>query len=446
MRTFLLGLAAIAVAAVVVVAVTAQPRETPKPADDDQRFEVQITDEMRRHSRLRDTLYFVGTAYGIAVPLILLASGFSRRMRDRAQQIAKKPFLTAMLYIALFIVATEILSFPLAYYSGFIVPHQFELTKQTFGAWMGENLKGLIVSIALSAPVGALALLAMRRFKRWWLPLWLGAVPLVLLLVVVQPVLLEPIFNKFEPVKDTVLRQKLLDLASRAGIEGGRVYQVDKSKQTTTLNAYVNGIGPTKRIVMWDTIIAKMTHDELLGVMGHEMGHYVMHHMWKGLGLSLVGMLISFFLTQAAFDRVSAERKRRWGITEAGDPAAIPLLMLIGFVITFAATPIGAAYSRHQEHNADIFALELTRKNEAFATAFRKLAEESKRTPAPHPIIKYWRYTHPPIAERIPFALSYRPWEKGQPNQMWTGTKGSGPSAQGSGPAVSRQGSPGAAP
>ena len=405
--------------AAVVVAVTAQPREKEPPPAGDKRFEVQITDEMRRHSRIVDALYFAGVAYTLGVGLLFLTTGLSRRIRDASARITRKPFLVAMLYVAAFVVVTEVLTFPLAYYSGFVVPHQFDLTTQSFGAWMGENLKGLLVSIALSAPAGALAMYAMRRFKRWWLPLWLGSIPITLLMVVVQPVLLDPLFNKFEPVRDQVLRQKLLDLASKAGIEGGRVYQVDKSKQTKTLNAYVNGIGPTNRIVMWDTIIARMTHDELEAVMGHEMGHYVMKHMWKGLGVGLVTMLLTFFLGQQAFDRVSEERKRRWGITGAGDPAALPLLMLIGFTIGFVSTPALAAYSRSQEHAADIFSLELTHKNEAFATAFVKLAEDSKRDPRPSAFQKYWRYTHPPIAERIPFALSYKPWEKGEPNQLW---------------------------
>lgn len=406
MRTLLklaLGVAVLSIA----VAAFAQPQAKPEERTGDDRFEVKITDEMIRHSRIRDTLYFVGNAWTVVMLLVLLKTNAARRMKELAERATKKPFVVAMLTIALFILTLSVLDFPLAYYSGFVVPHQFDLTGQSFGSWMGDMLKGLAVNLAILMPVGALALLAMRRAKRWWLALWLGSIPLILIAVIVSPVLLDPIFNKFEPLKDQVLKQKLLDLASRAGIEGGRVYEVNKSKQTKTMNAYVNGIGPTARIVMWDTLLAKLDHDEVLAVMGHEMGHYALKHIWKGLAFSLALSLFVFFVGQKIVDPGVARR----GFAGAGDPAAIPWVLLVFFVIGFLLTPVGAAYSRYGEHQSDKFSLELTHLNEPMASAFRKMAEDSKRDPSPHPFIKYWRYSHPPIAERIPFALGYRPWE-----------------------------------
>ena len=407
MRTLLkiaLGIAVVTVA-VAVVAQAPQPRAEERTGDD--RFEVQITEEMVRHSRIRDVLYFVGTAWSAGMMLLLLLTPASRKIRDVGERITRRPFVAAMISIGLFICALAALSFPLSYYSGFHVPHQFDLTDQSFGSWMGDMFKGLAVNLALLMPLGALALLVMRRVRRWWLALWLGSIPLLLLLVVIQPVVLDPIFNKFEPLKDEVLRDKLLDLASRAGIEGGRVYEVNKSKQTKTLNAYVNGIGPTARIVMWDTLLAEMTHDEVLAVMGHEMGHYVLEHIWKGLAVSIAGSLFVFFVAQKIIERGLP----RFGFASAGDPAALPWVLLVFGAISFLSTPIAAAYSRYGEREADRFSLELTHLNEPMATAFRKLAETSKRDPDPHPLIEYWRYSHPPIAKRIPFALSYRPWE-----------------------------------
>ncbi|HYC92049.1 MAG TPA: M48 family metallopeptidase [Thermoanaerobaculia bacterium] len=407
MRT-LLALALGVAVVTVTVAALAQP---PKPKEErtgDDRFEVRITDEMIRHSRIRDALYFVGTAWTLGMLWLLLKTNAAAGLKALSERVTKKPFVVAMLTIGLLIVTLGVLDFPLAYYSGFHVPHQFDLKDQSFGSWMADMLKGLAVNLAIMMPIGALALLAMRRVKRWWLALWLGSIPVIITSAVIQPIVLDPIFNKFEPLKDQVLRQKLLDLASRAGIEGGRVYEVNKSKQTKTLNAYVNGIGPTARIVMWDTLLAEMTHDEVLAVMGHEMGHYVRKDIWKGLGVAL---FISFFvliLGQRIVDRGIGRR----GWESAGDPAALPFVMLVFFVLAFLTTPIGAAYSRWGEHQADKFSLELTHLNEPMATAFRKLAENSKRDPSPHPLMKYWLYSHPPIAERIPFALSYRPWER----------------------------------
>ena len=421
MRTLLklaVAVAALALTAVVATQLTAQPQPE-QPRNEDQRFEVQVTDEMREHSRINDILYFAGTVYSGAVLLLLLAAGLSRRIRDASERITKRPFLSAMIAVPLLLIAIEILEFPMTWYGGFSVPHRFDLTDQTFGAFMIDLLKGLAVGIVVGSIVGALALLALRKVKRWWLALWLGSIPLILLLVVVQPVILDPIFNKFVPLQNAELRDKLLNLASRAGIEGGRVYQVDKSKQTKTMNAYVNGIGPTKRIVMWDTLLAKMTDDEVLGVMGHEMGHYVMKHMWKGLAFYLAVSLGILFLAQQLHDRGLRRWGTRWGIRGPGDPASLPWLFLVIGVISFILTPVLASYSRSMEHDADIFALELTRDNEALASAFVKLAEGSKQDPAPHPFIEFWRYTHPSIARRIAFSLTYKPWETGQPNQKW---------------------------
>jgi Zn-dependent protease with chaperone function len=394
-----LGVAVVAV----TVAVMAQPK--PEGRTGDERFEVRITDEMIRHSRIRDVLYFVGNAWTIAILAVLMKVGAAGKMKRLAERVTKNPFVVAMLTIGLFLTATSILSFPLTYYSGYHVTHQFDLSDQSLGGWMVDLLKGLSVNYAILMPVGALALLGMRRVKRWWIALWLGSIPFILTGAIIQPILLDPIFNNFEPLQDQVLRQKLLDLASRAGIEGGRVYQVDASKQTKTINAYVNGIGPTARIVMWDTTLAKLTHDEILAVMGHEMGHYVLEHIWKGLALSMIGALIVFVLGQRIIDR-GVERR---GYETAGDPAAIPWVLLVFFVLAFLSTPFGAAFSRHIEHEADVFALDVTHLNEPMASAFRKMAEDAKRDPSPHPFIKYWRYSHPPIAERIPFALSYKP-------------------------------------
>ncbi|HEY0159139.1 MAG TPA: M48 family metallopeptidase [Thermoanaerobaculia bacterium] len=415
-----LAVAAVAVVAAVVMAQPAPAKnDAAAPRSEDKRFEVQITDEMVRHSRIRDTLYFVNIAWSLVVMLGLLFSGASRKMRDLAARWVKRPYWQAAIYIVLFILATTIIDFPLSYYSGFVVPHQFDLTEQSFGSWMGDLAKGLAVGLAIMPLLGAWALLGIRKVKNWWAVLWAVSIPLIVLLVVIQPIVLDPIFNKFEPLQDQVLRQKLLDLASRAGIEGGRIYQVNKSKQTKTMNAYVNGIGPTNRIVMWDTLLAKMTHDEVLAVMGHEMGHYVMRHIWKGLAFSLAVSFVVFFLVQRIHDPGLRKWGPRWGFTTPGDPASVPWLLLIAGVVSLFLSPVTSGYSRSMEHKSDMFALEVTHLNEPLATAFRKMAEDSKRDPSPHPFIEFWLYSHPPIAKRIPFALSYKPWEKGEPNRMW---------------------------
>ena len=388
---------------------------------------VTVTAEMREHQRWIDALYFGGTAYSVLALLGILAFGVSRRLRDAAARVTSRPFLSAMVFFALFSVVLTLVTLPFDALSGFVIPHRFDLSNQSFAGWLGEQGKGLAIGIVLGAPLIALALTGIRRVRRWWLALWLGTVPVAVFLLLVGPVVLDPVFNQFKPLQDQELRTEILDLAARAGIEGGRVYEVDKSKQTKTMNAYVNGIGPTKRIVLWDTTIKGMTRDEVRFVMAHEMAHYVLHHVWKGLGFILALFLAVFWAGQRVVERATTRWGRQWGFEVPHDPAAVPLLLLAVTVGVFLVTPAINGMSRHFEHEADTFALELTHLNRDGARAFVKLAENSKVLPAPSPFIRFWRYSHPPLAERIDFCRAYHPWTEGVANRVWHGGTGAGP-------------------
>jgi len=381
------------------------------------RFVVHVTLEMIRHSRLQDILYFVDFVYAVGVLFLVLQTGISARVRDVAARAVKWSFVVAMLYFVLLSLFTTAIEFPLSFYQGFIVPHQFDLTNQSFASWIGDFAKAIGVDVVIGSFLAALALLGIRLFRRWWIVLWVGSIPFVILGVVITPLIIDPLFNKFEPLKDAVLRRDLLAEASRAGIEGSRVYQVNKSKQTKTMNAYVTGIGPSKRIVLWDTLLAKLDHDEILGVMGHEMGHYVLHHIWKGMAFGIAVAMVVFFFGQKIYERGLARWGARWGIHDRADPAALPWLLLVASLIGFVLSPITSGFSRHIEHQADKFGLELTHLNEATASAFVKFAEDSKQDPNPPRFIEWWRYSHPAAQRRIDFALRYKPWESGRPGR-----------------------------
>lgn len=368
----------------------------------DPRFIVHVTPEMIRHSRILDILYFAGFFYGIIELALLLVLGISQRMRDAAARVSSRPYVIAIVYVIFFTIVTAALDLPLSYYAGFVVPHQFRLTHQTLAAWLGDEAKAFMIGLIFSIVVIPIALAIIRRFKRWWFVLWLASIPLSLLLFVIVPVVVDPLFNKFEPLEDQALKQALLGEASRAGIEGSRVYQVDRSKQTTTMNAYVTGLGPTRRIVLWDTLLRKMTREEILAVMGHEMGHYVLHHVWQGLAWTIIG---SFFVL------LFAQRMYEWRAPQRGDPATLPWLLIIISTISFLGAPIENAISRHYEHEADVFGLDLTHLNEATASSFVKFAEDSKVNPNPSAFIEFWRYSHPSLQKRIDFVLRYKAGE-----------------------------------
>jgi STE24 endopeptidase len=415
--------AGIAVAAVTLLAQTPppQPREPANPQRPAQRrLQPVVTPEMLRHSRLQDVLYFVDVAYGLGVLLFVLRARLSARLRDAAERAVRNRFLSGVLYVVLLVIAMTLLGLPLAIYADYIVPHQFDLTNQSLASWVLDQFKGLGVSVVLSAIAGGLVLFAIRRFRRWWIAAWLGSIPLILLGVLAAPLLIDPIFNKFEPLRDVVLRNDLVAEASRAGIENSRVYQVDKSKQTKTMNAYVTGIGPTARIVMWDTLLAKLDRDEVLAVMGHEMGHYVMRHLWTGIAFSVLVSFFGFWIGQRAYEWGVRRWGSRWSVRDARDAAALPWFLIISSVITFLISPITSGFSRHLEHQADVFGLELTHLNEPMASAFVKFAEDSKADPRPPRFIEWWRYSHPSLGRRIDFVLGYKPWERGEPNALWT--------------------------
>ena len=400
------------IAAVVMmlnVAATAAPRH----------LDVHVTPEMLRHSRINDALYFIDFLYGIAMLLLVLGAGWSARMRDFAARHLRWPFVAAMFYFVLLSLVTMALTFPLDFYGGFVVPHQFDLTNQSFGGWLGDFAKAFAVNVIIFTPLAAIALVIIRRFRRWWLALWIGSIPLILLGVLAQPLIIDPLFNDFRPLRDAPLRQALLDEASRAGIEQSRVYEVDKSKQTKEMNAYVTGIGPSARIVMWDTLLAKLDRDEVLAVMGHEMGHYVLKHLWQGTAFGIAISFLGFFAAQRLFEWGIARWGVRWKTDARGDPAAIPWLLAVSSLLAFLMSPVYSGYSRHIEHQADVFGLELTHLNEAMASSFVKFAEDSKTDPRPPRFIEWWRYSHPSLGRRIDFVLAYKPWEKGQPNQLW---------------------------
>ncbi len=378
-----------------------------------------VTDEMRAHQRWSNGLYFGESAYGIVLLAVLLWARAGIRVRRIASRLTSRPFLVGLIASVLFAVVLAGLSSPVIWLSTFWMPRHFGLSDQTLGLWAADRGKELLVGLAVGAPLAALALIAIRTLRRWWLWLWLASVPLSIVAQIVVPVAFDPLFNEFQPLRDDQLRRELLDLAAKAGIDGGRVYEVDRSRQTNALNAYVNGLGPTKRIVLWDTIIRVMDRDELEFVMAHEMGHFVLNHVWRMLAAGLAMLFAALWAIQRIVEWATARWGPRWGCSSPGDPAALPLLALVATVVVFVSTPAASAYSRRLERQADTFAIELTRLNEAGARAFVTLAERAKLPLDPDPFVHFWRGTHPTTSERIAECRSYKPWERDEPNRAW---------------------------
>ncbi|MGH9611937.1 MAG: M48 family metalloprotease, partial [Bryobacteraceae bacterium] len=248
---------------------------------------------------------------------------------------------------------------------------------------------------------------------RWWFYAWCVAIPLTVLLVYVEPFVIEPLFNRFEPlgVQYPQLATQIEEILARAHVRIPRdhLFVMKASEKTNELNAYVSGFGSSKRVVLYDTIIAKEPGPPLLTTIGHELGHYVLNHIAKGIGFGLVMTFFGF---------LAAHLLLRWSVP-IGAWGTVPLLLLLFTVGSFLGDPIANAFSRHLEHEADRYALEVTHgivpdAGKAAAVAFQIEGETDLEDPSPGPFVKFWLYSHPPIADRLRFALDYDPWREGQ--------------------------------
>ncbi len=369
-----------------------------------------------RYYNSGNVLWIVEQVWSVAVMVLLLATGFSAAMRNVAKRVGRNWFFTIVVYFVLFTVLTAVIDLPLSYYTEFVRQHAYGLSNQTFGKWFGDSLK----SLALACMIGPLViwvpyLLLRKSPRRWWLYTAMALMPFILLANLVAPIWIAPLFNKFEPMHDKQLESKILAMADRAGIEGSRVYEVNKSVDTKTLNAYVAGVFATKRIVLWDTILKRMNERELLFVMGHEMGHYVLGHVWQGMAFTAVFLLASLYVAYRTADAVIARYRERFGFTTLADVASLPLLLLLFAGFGLVATPVELAYTRHVEHEADRFGLEITQTSHSAGTAFVKLQQDALANPRPGLLFKLWRESHPPLGERIDFVNEYHPWRTQQP-------------------------------
>jgi len=376
------------------------------------------TPEAVQYYRSGHWVWAAGIALSCAVPALILWSGLAVAIRTRAERIAPFWPLAAALFIAAYFVVDWLLSLPFAYYAEFARQHAYGMSNQSLGRWLSESAIGLGVTIAIGALFFWVPLLALRRLPRlWWLATGALAVPFLFLIMFVQPIWIDPLTHDFGPMKSQQLEQRILALAERAGIEGARVFEVNMSADTKRLNAYVTGFGATKRIVLWDTLLAKLSPEQTLIVMGHEMGHYVLRHVVIGIcvySAILTFALLGLHLVASAW---LARSGARFGVRGLSDPAALPLLLAIAGVLGLAVMPVAFAFSRHMEHEADRFALEITHDNHACASAFVTMQASNLGYPRPDAWVVWLRYTHPSIGERVDFCNSYRPWETDEPRR-----------------------------
>lgn len=367
-----------------------------------------------RYNRQREWLTLIGLGWGALTSLLALATGFSAWLRRRAERVAPErlgPEMPYGLASALLSVAS---SLPLSYYGGWVVEQRYGLSNQSRRDWAAEQAKGAGLAVVLMLPVLQAVYFVIRRAPRWWWAILSAlTIPFTIILANLAPVLILPLFNKYEPIKDRALAERIKALAAAQGVTIADVLQMDMSKQTSKANAFFTGIGNTKRIVLGDTLLAEFTPDEIEVVLAHELGHQVNRDLWKLIGLGAV----TSALTAWAVDRLGrpliAQYGRRFGLdTERGlaDIAALPLLSLLLNAISLLLMPLQNGISRNLiERPADQYALDLTGKREAFISAMEKLGRMNLADPQPPLLVKWFLHSHPSLQERIAFG---REWMK----------------------------------
>jgi STE24 endopeptidase len=359
-------------------------------------------------ARARSDAYFEGGywlllwgfLYGLGVAWLLLATGLSARMRNIAERITGIRWLQTAIYAVEYIVLTAILTLPLTLYQGFFREHRYGLSNQSFLQWMRDEVVGLIVGIVFGAMALTIIYAVIRRSPRnWWI--WGAGVAVVLMIIgaTIAPVYIAPLFNTYKPLPDSELRTQLLSMARANGIPADNVYVFDASKQSKRISANVSGMFGTVRISLNDNLMNRGTPEEIRAVLGHEMGHYVLNHVYKGVVYFGIIIVLGFAFVRWAFEKLSARWGERWRIRDVGDVAGLPLLVAIFSAYMFVLTPVVNTIVRSAEAEADMFGLNAAREPDGFAMAALDLSEYRKMHPGP--VEEFIFFDHPSGWNRI---------------------------------------------
>jgi STE24 endopeptidase len=344
---------------------------------------------------------------GLAISAVLLGGRRSAAVRAWAQRLGRRAFIRDAIYGAFYAVAGWVLSLPLTVYQGYVREHAYGMATQTFGPWFGEQLIGLAVSVVAAAlAVGVLYAVIRRAGERWWLWGTVTAVGLLALIIMVGPVWIDPLFNTYKPVQDGAVKSAVLAMARADGVPANDVYEFDASRQTTRVSANVAGLFGSASVRLNDNLLRRSSLPEIRAVMGHELGHYVMNHIYKMVMEFAAVLLAGFLFAQWAMDRLLARWGSHLGLQGVGDVASLPLFAAVLSTFMFLATPVLNTLIRTQEVEADRFGLNLAREPHGEAEVDLKLTEYRK--PDPGPIEEFIFFDHPSTRFRIHDAMRWR--------------------------------------
>ena len=373
--------------------------------------------------RIQFWFQLISFVYGLIVLLLVLRWRLAPKYRDWAEKVSSRRFLQSMVFSPLLLLTIDVLTLPVDLFDQWI-SRKYGLSVQGWGSWTWDWAKAELVTFVIGIILIWLLFTVVRRSaRRWWFYFWVFSLPILLFVFFISPWVIDPLFHKFEPLqqKDPALTTSLEQMVQRAGedIPPQRMFWMGAEEKTTTLNAYVTGLGASKRIVILDTTIAKMSTPQVVLVAGHEMGHYVLKHIPKQLAF-LAGLLfVLLYLGYRSIGWVLSRWGEKWRIRGLDDWASLPVLLFLIAIFASLANPVTSAVSRHYEHQADQYGLEVTHgltpdSGQVAAQAFQILGVVDLADPDPNPVDVFLFYSHPPVSDRIQFSLTYDPWSKGE--------------------------------
>jgi STE24 endopeptidase len=354
--------------------------------------------EAKTYARLK---LATGVAASVVLFLFLLAvtaSGWSSDLERWARTVHPNLYVALAVFAGALWAAQSLLAAPFTYYSGFVLEHRFHLSDRSFAGWAGDHLKGLLVTLPLAGALGIAAYACLRTFgDAWWLPVAALVTLASVVMTGIAPVLIFPLFYKFVPLDDGALKQRIAGLCTRARLRFDGIFTFNLSKTTRKANAGFAGIGRSRRIILGDTLMRGFTDHEIETVVAHELGHHAHRHIPVGLAIGAA----SSFLGLYAASRAYAWSLPFFGLTSTTDFAALPLLALWLALFGLVTTPLGNMLSRRHERQADAYAIRVTGRPDAFASALRKLGTTNLADPSPHPLVEFLFYSHPSLSRRL---------------------------------------------
>ncbi|HET7176431.1 MAG TPA: M48 family metallopeptidase [Gammaproteobacteria bacterium] len=372
-------------------------------------------DTLSPAARAKSDAYFEGGYWlilwdfvvGLLVAWLLLGTGLSTRLRDFNERLVRFKWLQTAFYAIEYIVFTTVVSLPWTLYESYFREHQYGMSNQDMGAFMGDQMKGLIVNLILGTVAFVVIYAVVRKTPRtWWVWGALVGILFIVFSIAIGPTYLEPVFNKFYPLADGPLKQQILSMARANGIPATDVFEFDASKQTKRMSAHVSGLFGTTQISLNDNLINRGSPEEVKAVLGHEMGHYVLHHVFHGIVEFSVLIIVGFAFLKWSFEKLRTGWGAGWGIRDVGDPAGLPLLVALFSVYLFVLTPVTNSLTRTQEAEADIFGLNTSRQPDGFAQAAIHLSEYRKMEPGS--LEEIFFYDHPSGYHRIHRAMVWK--------------------------------------